>query len=276
LNLPPIPDQFETIGRVHAHALATDPERFVVVDEQDASGRGVDRIVAFASALERGPLGFLSMLFVTPGRQAQGLGRALLERVLPTAASGLTMAAVTDSAQPISNGLYATYGIVPRMPLAHLVGRPSRTVALLPLPDGVLVSPLPPASDLPSGVHALDQQVLGFDRPADHRFAIESGRLPFIIESKGRLAGYGYVSPVGHIGPICVDDPALLAPVTTTLLQAVQPRGASAVWVPGAAGETFQALVRAGLRIDGFPLLLCWSRPFADFSRYLPLSPGLL
>jgi hypothetical protein len=64
--------------------------------------------------------------------------------------------------------------------------------------------------------------------------------------------------------------------VTAYLLGAVEPRGALAAWIPGAAGETFTALLRAGLRIDGFPLLLCWSRPFADFARYVPLSPGLL
>jgi hypothetical protein len=34
--------------------------------------------------------------------------------------------------------------------------------------------------------------------------------------------------------------------------------------------------LRAGFRMESFPLLLCWDRPFADFSRYLPISPGLL
>ena len=40
----------------------------------------------------------------------------------------------TDSAQPISNGLYASFGIVPRMPLFHLVGpaRSARGTAALP------------------------------------------------------------------------------------------------------------------------------------------------
>jgi hypothetical protein len=28
--------------------------------------------------------------------------------------------------------------------------------------------------------------------------------------------------------------------------------------------------------MEPIPLLLCWDRPFADFSRYLPISPGLL
>ena len=37
-----------------------------------------------------------------------------------------TLATCTDAAQPISNGLYARYGIVPRVPLLELVGRPDR------------------------------------------------------------------------------------------------------------------------------------------------------
>jgi hypothetical protein len=57
---------------------------------------------------------------------------------------------------------------------------------------------------------------------------------------------------------------------------AVRPRGAFGVWVPGAAGEAMVPLLRSGFRFDGFPVLLCWDRPFADFSRYLPISPGLL
>jgi hypothetical protein len=48
------------------------------------------------------------------------------------------------------------------------------------------------------------------------------------------------------------------------------------VWVPGSAGDAVVPLLRAGFRIDGFPVLLCWDRPFADFTRYVPMSPGLL
>jgi hypothetical protein len=60
------------------------------------------------------------------------------------------------------------------------------------------------------------------------------------------------------------------------LLSAVRPRGAFALWVPGTAGEAIVPLLHAGFRIDGFPCLLGWDRPFADFARYLPMSPGLL
>ena len=60
------------------------------------------------------------------------------------------------------------------------------------------------------------------------------------------------------------------------LLRAVEPRGAQALWLPGAAGPVIELLLRAGLRFEDFPILLGWNRPFADFSRYLPISPGLL
>jgi GNAT superfamily N-acetyltransferase len=283
--VPLIPDQLESLGRLHAHALATDPDGFVVA-ERERGSKPAD-VVGFASSVRRGGLWFLSMLFVEPAEQGQGLGRRLLRRVLPdgeagaTATGGPVRALVTDSAQPISNGLYSTFGIVPRMPLAHLIGRPERPEALPALPPGVTVRPLSAsdgsASGLPEDVHRLDRELLGFEHPDDHRFALEMGRRPHVVEDQaGRFLGYGYASPVGTIGPVAVRDAALLAPVTSHLLALVEPRGALAVWVPGGAGETFSALVRSGFRIDGFPLLLCWSRPFADFARYLPHSPGLL
>ena len=60
------------------------------------------------------------------------------------------------------------------------------------------------------------------------------------------------------------------------LTAAVQPRGAFALWLPGSADRAVVPVLRSGLRLDQFPILLCWDRPFADFSRYLPISPGLL
>ena len=68
------------------------------------------------------------MLFVLPEHQGSGVGRELLARVLP-ADPEIARATATDSAQPISNALYATYGIVPRMPLLDLSGLPERPEA---------------------------------------------------------------------------------------------------------------------------------------------------
>jgi hypothetical protein len=173
--------------------------------------------------------------------------------------------------------------MLPRMPLWLLVGRPRPGWRPAPLPPGTSVARMAigPGGAFEPSVQAefddLDRQVAGFAHPDDHAFLRREGRLGWTCRDRaGSLAGYGYVAPSGRIAPIAVRDPALLAPLTGYLLDAHVPPGASAVWAPGASDAVFGTLIEAGLRLEGFPLLLAWTRPFADFSRYLPISPGLL
>jgi GNAT superfamily N-acetyltransferase len=280
LGLPAIPDELGPIGRLHAHVRATDPDRFWVATRDG-------RPVGFASATVRDRVWFLSMLFVRPDEQRRGIGRALLARILPPEDGDTVLATCTDSAQPISNALYSGYGIVPRMPLVNLTGRPSRPGVLEPLPTGVTAAPFdqiaagppdgPGHRELAATVDELDTELAGFAHPQDHRFLRSEGRTGYLYRGgDGRVLGYGYTSAVGRVGPIATRDEALLGPLLGHLLTVVEPRGASAVWVPGHADRAIVALLRAGLRFDGFPVLVCWSAPFADFRRYLPISPGLL
>ncbi len=288
LNLPEIPPELGSIGRLHRHLQATDPERFWLATRAgpgDGADADAERPVAFASAVRRDRLWFLSMLFVRPGEQGTGLGTALLRRILPE--DDAVLATATDSAQPISNALYARHAMVPRMPLLGLVGRPTRLAPLGELPSGV--TPLPFASvaagppggvghrELTAAVDGLDRELAGFTHPQDHRFLRTEGRTGFLYRGPdGAPLGYGYASEVGRVGPVAVRDEALLAPVIGHLLGAVVPRDASAIWVPGHADRAAVPLLASGMRLDGFPVLVCWNRPFADFRRYLPISPGLL
>lgn len=277
LGFPPLPEDNPGVRRLHAHALATDPGRFLVAEL--TNGAGQSHVAAFGSAVERGPLWFLSMLFVEPGEQAHGLGRVLLERMLPLPLDGRVLATCTDSAQPISNGLYATLGIVPRMPLFNLVGRPRPGFAWPELPGGVAAERVPdPAHWRESAELAdFDRALLGFSHPEDHRFVADEPRHGFAFRgTDGSLLGYGYAGEIGRIGPIAVADPALLTPALGHLLAAIEPRGASAVWLPGAGDDALGTAVEAGLRIEGFPILAGWSRAFTDFTRYVPISPGLI
>ena len=279
MGFPPLPSDNPGLRRLHGHTLATDPARFMIAERQGRLGRR--RTVAFGSAVERGELWFLSMLFVEPGEQARGLGRALLARMLPDD-PGRILATCTDSAQPISNGLYASLGMVPRMPLFNLIGRPRAGWEPPALPGGISAARVQPGdgdvldSTQQAELDAFDAPLLGFEHPADHAFVLHERPWLFAYRDSERLVGYGYTSEVGRIGPIAVLDAELLAPVFAHLLTAVEPRGASSVWLPGAADGAFRAALGAGLRIDGFPTIACWSRPFADFTRYVPTSPGLI
>jgi GNAT superfamily N-acetyltransferase len=270
LGFPDVPLENPGLRRLHAHTFATDPTRFWV-----ASRDGV--VVAFGSAVLRGTVWFLSMLFVDPKLQARGVGRAILARILPDPVDGVRLSTATDSAQPISNALYASLGMVPRVPLFNLVGRPAPGWTAGPLPAGVLAVPWS-ADDPELDVErdALDLEIVGFRHPQDHAFVRGDGRGRFAYVDDGALVGYGYASEVGRVGPIAARRPDLLGPILGHLLTAVEPRGASSVWLPGSADGAIVAGLDAGLRIEGFPTLLCWSAAFADFGRYVPISPGLL
>ena len=270
-----IPDELGPITRLYRHLQASDPSRFVVGTRAATDGATRERIVGFASAVEREQLWFLSMLFVRPGEQGRGLGRSLLERVMPSAGEDRVLATSTDSMQPISNALYASLGIVPRLPLFSVVGRPARPEALEPLPSDLTPVPLLPGDA--DEVDALDAQILGFTHRIDHDYLVREGRQGFAYRSTaGELSGYGYTSAVGRVGPVAVRHDRLLWPVVSHLLTIIKPRGASAVWVSGATGPTVRGLLQAGLRLEDYPILLCWSEQIADFSRYVPISPGLL
>lgn len=287
LGMGEVPMENPGLRRLHAHTLATDPERFWVATDEAGTA------VAFGSAVRRGRVWFLSMLFVDPAAQARGVGRQILERILPPADDGAILSTVTDSAQPISNALYASLGIVPRAPLFSFVGRPRGGWVPPPLPGGIRAVPVigdhgVAAGDLGARVEAadgpyagardaLDREVLGFDHAVDHAYSSNADLRTFAYrDADGGLAGYGGASLAGRVGPIAVREPALLAPILGHLLTVVPPRGASATWIPGAAGPAFRLALDAGLGIDGFPVLVGWSEPFVDFARYMPISPGLL
>ncbi len=283
-----IPPEINPVIRLFVHLQATDPQRFIVAvaPPTDDGHADSERIVAFASAAIRESLWYLSMLFVLPEFQRGGLGRELLAHVLPSDET-MARATATDSAQSVSNALYSKYGITPRMPMLNLTGLPVRPDAFGALPSGVIPIPFdelaagPPDGQgqraLVDAIDDLDREVLGVAHPMDHRFLRTESRRGWLYRGPdGTPVGYGYAGEAGRVGPVAVRDDALLAPVLGHLTSAVQPRGAFAMWIPGGADRALVAALQAGFRLDQFPVLLCWDRPFGDFSRYLPISTGLL
>jgi GNAT superfamily N-acetyltransferase len=282
LGQPEMPLEVGPVARLHAHLQATDPDRFIVAERPGDE----PEIVAFGAAIVRERLWYLSMLFVLPGQQGSGLGRELLGRLMPTD-PGMVRAVAADSAQPISTALYAKLGMVPRMPLLNLVGLPRRPEAFGELPSGVVplafdeIAAGPPGGQghrlLTEAVDALDRELFGVAKPVDHRFLRTESRRGWLYRGPdGTPVGYGYAGEAGRVGPVAVRDEALLGPVLGHLTSVVVPRGAFALWAAGAADRAVVSALAAGFRLESFPVLLCWDEPFADLSRYLPGSPGLL
>jgi GNAT superfamily N-acetyltransferase len=309
LNQPDVLTDLDPIRRLLAHLLSTDPARFWVATRPAASGRGSpraetighdgERVVGFASANVRGTAWFLAMLFVDPPEQGRGLGAALFEQTLPPGrrpaagpasrgTDGWTFGTATDSVQPISNALYARLGLVPRVPMLHLAGEVRRPSAFPPLPDGMdgirfdaLVDA--PGADpdvesrLAAAIADVDRELLGYAHPEDHAYLARESRIGVLYRDRaGYVAGYGYTSRVGRVGPVAALDRALLPALLGHLLGVVRPAGAFSTWVPGAAGDVVSASLAAGLRLEPFPALHCWDRPSVDDTRYIPITLALL
>jgi GNAT superfamily N-acetyltransferase len=296
-----MPDDLGPLRRLLAHLLETDPDRFWVAVDDDGVVEG------FSSASLRDGLWFLAMLFVRPGLQGGGVGSALMDRAqagrdvdpggpavpgpdAPFATGIHTWGMCTDAAQPVSNGLYARRGMVPRIPVWRLFGEVRRWTALPALPSSLeAVAFESVAATEPDGerrlqgiLDALDAEVIGSTHPADHRFLRRDGRIGFLVRERGmdgavgRAVGYGYGSGAGRLGPILALDPALHPGIIGVVVREVPCPGPVAMWVPGSADRATRALLEAGLRLDGIPGIVCWSRADHPFDRYVPISLALV
>ncbi|MEI7744548.1 MAG: hypothetical protein WCK58_12470 [Chloroflexota bacterium] len=299
--------------RMLAHALATDPERFWVAEggaEGEAGttgGEGVKPFEApvcgFASATVREGLWFLAMLFVRPDLQAAGVGSALLDRAQagrdvdhggpavpgpdqPFDTGIHTWGMCTDAAQPISNALYARRGMPSRMPIWRLAGEVHRWPALPALPASLAETSFEQlAFDGRDGgrrlaeiVNALDREILGAAHPEEHGYLRRDGRSGYLVRDRasGKAVGYTYGSGGGRLGPVATLDPALAPAMLGVAIRETPILGTMAAWVPGTFDEALRGLLDAGLRLEGFPGLVCWSRPELPFDRYVPISLALV
>ncbi len=303
LGQPPMPADLAPLRRLLIHVLTTDPTRFWVAlaaDDRDASG-----VAGFSCATVREGLWFLAMLFVRPDLQGGGVGAALMDRAQAGRSpaggtssvpgpddpldSGIhTWGMCTDAAQPISNALYARRGMVPRVPVWRVFGEVRRWSGLPELPSTLEVQPFEAIAGAgPDGhrrlaeiVDGLDRELIGAAHPMDHAWLRREGRSGFLVGEPGRVAerplGYAYGSTGGRLGPVAAVDPALHPALLGVAVRRTPILGAMAAWVPGTADRATRALLDAGLRLDGFPALVCWSHADHPFDRYLPISLAIV
>lgn len=234
------------------HFGATDPDRSLFALDGD-------RPVAFGCAFQRDSFWFLSELMVLPDAQAAGVGRTLLEALLPPEGErpSVTLATTVEAHQPVSTMLYASVGIVPQVPLYWLDNL--RDPAVFPaLPDGV------EAADLDLDVHGegldrLDRAVLGYGRRVDHAIWLrDADRARVYREAGGDIVGYGYMVD-GWLCPVASLDELLTAAIMRDLVDGIEDTSEIIVGVMSNAPALLPLLLAAGMRADedGAKLLYC-------------------
>ena len=171
---PPAPGNIPSTLR---HILKTGT---MYVAEQDG------RILAFASAITRDHITFLTDMFVRPGQQSARLGKTLLQHVLPP---NEHIRCTMSSTDPRALALYIRSGMQPQWPNFCLrLNGPIR--GNLPTTDIEIVEGQ--AGD-PEFVR-WDAQVSGRSRPIDHTYWIREQRaIPLWFQRQGNTIGYGYI-----------------------------------------------------------------------------------
>ena len=235
------------------HFATSDPDGMVLAIDDGAP-------IAFGCAVRRERFWFLSYLFVLTGSQGSGVGRAIVEFLLPPSAdrSATDLALVVEARQPISTMLYAAYGIVPRVPLYSL-SQLSRPEELPDLPDGVTGRPLS-VHEHQDAIDRLDRDLLGYARPVDHEmWAREATRARVYLRDDGSCAGYAYLAPDDWLNPVAALDESLTAAIVRDVLtDAPGELRKATIQVSGTAGALLPTLLRAGMRADeGAYLLYC-------------------
>jgi GNAT superfamily N-acetyltransferase len=246
-----------------SHLLRTDPGGTVLALEDGAP-------CGFAASYRRDTYWFLSFLFVLPEVQGRGVGRDLLEAVLPS--DELTRALVVESFQPASTGLYAAYGITPRS-VRYMVSGPSHLERLPGMPSDLRAEPMSEADG--TAIAELDRRHLGYARPQDHAWW-HAGSKGWVYRRGDEVVGYGYRDEEG-VAPALGRDEATLCAIVADLLRRSEDPAKEQVPVRGETAALFGMLVRAGGRIapSGYRYLYCSSAgplpaTYSDYAGYMP------
>ena len=259
------------------HVIETDGARFWLACDGERS-------VGFGAGLVRGAFSYCAGLFVLPEWQGRGLGRRLFETALEGLPVAGGVAALTSSAaNPISNGLYARHGIYPQHALLGLRGPATRVCGSPPGHAHVLDAEPIEMAHL-SELRGIDEGVLGFDRTPDHLWFLSQPLHPgWLFRRHGRAIGYAYLGGdgtegAGSVGPAATLHPGDQAEVLRFVVAELAARGQewATVVVPGPNLAAQHVLWEAGFAFKGATGLLCASRPFAHFDRYLLAGDSIM
>jgi GNAT superfamily N-acetyltransferase len=282
-----------SLERLLAHLLEHDPDLAWLAEPPSSTvDPAPPPVLGFGTALQRDSAWHLSLLYIRPEAQGEGLGKRLLLACLPrgplrpttgtadeeTGGRG-TLSVCVDAGQPVSTGLYARHGLVPRVPIYTVLGCPDR--ASLPgLPEGIRATGFEAARadlDLDCALDRIDRATLGYARAVDHAMWLAEGHRGVLFHrtGKGEPLGYGYTSPSGRLGPLAVLDSTITAGALGALLDRERPAGPWVMLVPGTHDRALVALLRAGLRFEGTPGVFATTRPVLALDRYLPFSFAL-
>ncbi|HYI23056.1 MAG TPA: GNAT family N-acetyltransferase [Candidatus Limnocylindrales bacterium] len=223
----------------------------------------------FARSFERGSIFELTELFVKPGDQSRGLGRALVERAFPAGRGDLRVIIASTDERALT--LYYTADTMARFPIFTLAGEPHRSeTAEL---DAIRVQADP--ADL-AHMTAVEEAVLGQGRSAAELEWLSGHREGYLYRRAERVVGFAFVGAEAS-GPVVALEPADLPAILIHVESRAHELGVEKLEleVPSVNTAAIEHLSQRGFRIDPWINLLMSNRPFGQFDRFIGFGPPI-
>ncbi len=260
----------QTVPAVLRHVFETGT---MYVAEQDS------HVLAFAGAITRGSVTFLTDLFVHPKTQSGGLGKTLLQHVLP---QEQPIHCTMSSTDPRAQALYIRLGMQPVFPHFNLQWQGHSHEEPSPADLEVIEG----QAEDPAFVQ-WDAQISGRVRPVDHAFWMRQQQsVPLWFQRQGVTVGYGYVRLVPEtllspqtwvVGPVGVSAPEHATACVLAATRWAQQRAETVrIDVPG-PHPCLASLLESGFQIAYVETFHSTATtPFFDARCYIPSGSDLL
>lgn len=246
--------------------LAEHAAEWWIAEERESTA-----LIGYARSISRGGLLELTELFVLPGHQSAGVGRALLERAFPPERGEVRSIIATMDMRAQSR--YVRAGTAARFPFFSLVGTPHVVPASGGLTAQVIAADSVPERAL---VRDIERAVLEFSRGDDELSWLLETRTGYLYFRDGDAVGFGFLGEHG-VGPIAV----LEADIMPAVLLHIEGRAAATgiksldFQVAGSNEIATRHLLSRGFRFDAWINLLMSNRPFGHFDRFIAFGPPM-
>jgi len=152
-------------------------------------------IIGFSRSMVRDGIRQLSELFVHPDKQAQGVGKRLLEAAFPADSAHNRVVIGTSDIRAMTR--YLKSGVKFRFTIYDWARKPE----IVPFETDLSIEPFTPTPENLAILNSIDRIILGYTREVDHIW-LSKNRHGHFYHRDGQVVGYSYVSH--RAGPIAM------------------------------------------------------------------------
>lgn len=251
--------------RMFTEHFAQTAEHFQVAEEQG-------EIIGFSRSMMRNGTLQLSELFVRPDKQAQGVGKRLLEAAFTKDNAHNRVVIGTSDIRAMTR--YLKSGVKFRFTIYDW----SRKPEVVPFETDLSIEPFSPTPENLTILNSVDRVILGYTREVDHIWLCKN-RQGHFYRRNGKIVGYSYVSH--RAGPIAMlhnnDFPTALAHVESEMTKYVDDFWEN-IYLPVPMTNTaaVEYMLKRGFQTS--PLLehFMSDQPLGQYENYIFMDPPFI